>query len=251
MQAIINGLLTDYDSSGKGKTVLLLHGWGDSRHTYNALIKQFEEHYHVISLDLPGFGKTQSPPNAWDLSDYASFISSFLSKIQVKDLYALIGHSNGCAVAIHALATQKISAKKLVLLAASGVRDTARGKRTAIKLVAKTGKLLTFWLPRHHKRALQKKLYGTVGSDMLAVPQLKETFKRTVRQDVQAEAARLTLPTLLIYGENDRATPVKEIGNRFNELISGSKLHVIPDAEHFVHHDNPQIVARLIKEFLA
>ena len=246
---IVDNLAIAYSQLGKGKDVLLLHGWGDDHRTFDHLAKQLSADYRVTALDLPGFGGSEPPKTAWDLSNYALLLGQFCDKLALKP-YAVIGHSNGGALAIHALASRKLQAERLVLLAASGVR-TAKGlKRTALKVVAKTGKLATFWLPPRYRRRLQMALYGTVGSDMLVVPELQETFKKTVRQDVQADAEKLTLPTLLIYGSNDRATPIHEVGYRLVHRIDGAKIVSIEHAGHFVHHDASNQVEKLITEFI-
>lgn len=247
---IVDGLATAYSQTGKGPDVLLLHGWGDSRKTFLSLNNSLQDKYRVTSLDLPGFGGTEPPKKPWDLTDYAKFLNSFVKKLGLKPKVVL-GHSNGGALAIHALATQQLHADKLVLLAASGVRSNKRLKRAATQIVAKTGKLVTIWMPLATRQKLQMTLYGTIGSDMLVAPQLKETFKRTVRQDVQTDAQKLNLPSLLIYGSSDKATAVAEVGNRLAECIQGSTLKVIAGAGHFVHHDASAEVENFIQEFLA
>lgn len=251
MQVVVDGLLTHYERTGTGPCVLFLHGWGDNLETFDTLDKHLNTHFEVTRLDLPGFGKTEAPKNVWDLSDYAMFISAFLNKLEINELQAIVGHSNGGALAIHGLATGELHAKKLVLLAASGVRNTQKVRRASLKVVAKTGKVATIWLPLKTRKKLQKKLYGTVGSDMLVAPHLQETFKRTVRQDVQADAQALTLPTLLIYGDKDTATPLTTVGNVLHHAITGSKLTVIPGADHFVHQAAIIEVAQAIEAFLS
>lgn len=251
MHVVVNGLLTNYQRSGTGKTILLLHGWGDQLQTFKAVIPELLQLYEVIALDLPGFGQTQAPADVWDLDDYAAFIRAFLDKIDSSHMYAIIGHSNGGALAIRGLATQKLEADKLVLLAAAGVRDTQKIRRLVTKVIAKTGKVATFWLPDSSKQKLQKKLYGTIGSDMLVAPHLQETFKRTVRQDIQRDAMKITIPTLLIYGDQDTATPVQSVGQQLNMRIAGSYLKIIPGADHFVHQAASEKVSKDILEFLA
>lgn len=249
MQAVVDDLLTTYEETGKGPVVLMLHGWGDSGVTFKKLGSLLGKNYRLVWLDLPGFGQTEIPPVVWDLDDYARFVGDFLQKVEVKP-FAIVAHSNGGAVAIRGLAQGTLEADKLVLLASAGIRDRQNLRRLLIKIIAKIGKTLTFWLPKRHKKTLQQRLYGTVGSDMLAVPHLQETFKRTVRQDVQKDAKHLRLPTLLIYGDADKATPPL-YGEIFKGLIPKSRLEIVNGAEHFVHHDKPDEVAGLIKEFLA
>lgn len=248
MQVVVDNLLTTYEKAGTGPLVLMLHGWGDSQATFKQLVHSLKKDYSVVTLDLPGFGQSEIPPLVWTLDSYARFVQKFLSKIDAQPR-VIIAHSNGGAVAIRGLSLGALKADKLVLLASAGIRDRQNIRRFALKIIAKTGKVLTFWLPKHHKKKLQKRLYGTVGSDMLAVPHLQETFKITVRQDIQKDAKRLKLPTLLVYGESDKATPPL-YGQLFKKLIPNSQLELIPEAEHFVHHDQPERVATLIKGFL-
>lgn len=249
MQIVVDNILTNYESVGKGKPILLLHGWADRLETFRPLIPKLAEAYQLISMDLPGFGKTEAPNEAWDLSNYAQFLHKFLNKIEVKP-YAIIGHSNGGALAIHAVARGKVKPQKLILLSSSGVRDTQSLRRLGIKAVAKIGKIMTFWMPPSSRHKLQKALYGTVGSDMFAAEQLRETFKLTVRQDIQKDASQLTLPTLLIYGSQDKATPIDEIGQKLHALIKDSKLEIIYGADHFAHQEHAHRMGGLIKEFL-
>jgi len=249
MQIIVDELLTQYELAGKGRLVVLLHGWGDDSRTFSGLQKELAVQYKVLSLDLPGFGATQAPKDVWDLDNYAGFVKHVLDKLNLGQLYAIVGHSNGGAIAIRGVSLGVLEPQKLVLLAAAGIRSPGGGQRLALRIIAKTGNAATIWLPERYRQALRKSLYGAAGSDMLAVPQLQETFKKSVRQDVQADAAKITLPTLLVYAANDRALPLSD-GERYHALIKGSRLEVIANAGHFVHHDQPAKIRQLIEEFL-
>jgi len=248
MQLIVNSLLSQYESVGQGKLVLLLHGWGDDHRSFAALQEQLSNEYKILALDLPGFGQTQAPDEVWDLDNYAKFVSAFLGKTGTEP-YAIIGHSNGGAVVIRGIAEGILNCEKLVLLASAGIRDTQNSRRLMLKIIAKIGKVTTFWLPHRYRQTLRKKLYGVAGSDMLVAPQLQETFKKTVRQDVQADAVKIQIPTLLIYGDNDSATP-PAIGEKLASLIPNSELQILTEAGHFVHHDQLEKVTGLIRKFL-
>lgn len=249
MQIVVNGLLVNYSLTGKGKLVLLLHGWGDDARGLAVLQTALAKDYRVLAPDLPGFGGTQAPGGVWNLDDYAGFLQALLDKLGLKQPYAVIGHSNGGALAVRALSLGRLKPRKLVLLAASGVRTNNRFKRLFLKIIAKTGNVATLWLPERQRQNLRKSLYGVAGSDMLAVPELQATFKKTVRQDVQADAAVIELPTLLVFAANDEAIPVAD-GRQYNRLIKNSRLEIIKDAGHFVHTDKPAEVLSLVEEFL-
>lgn len=249
MNVVVDNLLVHYEIQGQGRVVLLLHGWGDSLKGLARLQRQLATQYQVVSLDLPGFGTTQSPAGDWDLDDYGKFLNAFLVKVAVAP-YAVIGHSNGGALAIRAIALKLLQPEKLVLLAAAGIRSGNSGKRLLLKAVAKTGKAATVVLPKATRAKLRQKLYGAAGSDLLVVEHMQATFKKTVRQDVQADATELQLATLLLYASADTAIPLAD-GHKYHGLIKNSRLVIIDGAGHFLHLEQPARVYKAIEEFLA
>lgn len=248
MNVVVNNLLTHYEVKGSGEPIVLLHGWGDSLQGLKDLQAELADSFKVISLDLPGFGATEAPSATWNLDSYAEHVGAFLTKIDVTP-FAILGHSNGGAIAIRGLANGSLKSDKLILLAAAGIRTNQSAKKLLFKVVAKGGKVATAALPKSTQLKLRRKLYGAAGSDLLVVEGMQETFKATVRQDVQADAAKLTLPTLLVFAENDLAVPLAD-GRRYKELIAGSKLEIIGGAGHFLHLEKPEKVLGLIRNFL-
>ena len=156
MQVVVDNLLTNYQLQGKGKLVLFLHGWGDSSQGSLALQNELTKSYTVLAPDLPGFGKTQAPDKGWDLDDYAHFIKSFLDKLRLEQPYAVIGHSNGGAIAIRASAQKILEPHKIVLLAAAGIRSDGSLKRGLLQVLAKTGNIATIGLPERYRRNLRE-----------------------------------------------------------------------------------------------
>lgn len=249
MQAIIDGVLVNYVRSGKGKSILLIHGWGDSslglKNLHQALSKKFD----VINPDLPGFGSSQAPPKDWELDDFAAFINKLVSKLEVKELEAVIGHSNGGAIAIKFVLSNKVPVRKLVLLSSAGVRRPNSLKQKSTLIGTKIGKALTLPLPKSTRDKLRHKHYENIGSDMLYAEHMVGTFKKVVSEDIVDQSAGITIPTLLIYGDQDKKTP-QEYGMMFHEKISGSTLEIVGGARHFVHLDEANKVIKLITEFL-
>ena len=248
MQVVVNDLLTNYSKSGQGKTVVCLHGWGTSGDTYVELQKSLSN-YTLLTPDLPGFGSSEPSHETWGLDNYAKFVAAWLKKIDQDEVYAVIGHSNGGAVAIQAISEGIIQPQKLVLLAGAGIRGRQKVRKTALKAMAKTGKIAMVPLPKSTKRKLRAKFYKRIGSDLLVVEGMEDTFKKTVAEDVQDIAKKLRIPTLLIYGENDKQTPVK-YGEILHSEISNSKLIRLPKTGHFLLQEKPDEVGDLIKEFL-
>ncbi len=247
MQAVVDNLMTTFSQTGNGKDVLILHGWGDTSKSMAPLAKLLSASFRVTAVDLPGFGGTQAPDAVWGLDDYADLIRQFLLNANVKPV-VVIGHSTGGSIAIRAL-SKGLKTGKLILVASAGIRGEYKGRMRLLRYATKTAKLATYPLPAHIKKRLRRKLYTTVGSDMLVAEHLQETFKRVVTDDVRKEAVEVSVPTLLIYGDKDVSTPLK-FGQILHKAISGSTMVVIPDGEHWLPTENTEEVYKHIKEFL-
>ncbi len=246
MQVVVNNLLTNYQIHGTGsKTLLFLHGWADTSQTFDSLIKNLN--CKTITLDLPGFGGTQTPPQAWHLQDYAQFVADFLAKIDVEPT-VIIGHSNGGSIAIYGTAHAILKPTQLVLIASAGIRERS-AKKTALRLLAKPAKTALRFAPPHTQKRVKNKLYSAIGSDYLVAEHMQDTFRNIVGQDVQVDAGKIKIPVCLVYGEDDIATPLS-YGKVFNALMRNSTLNSIPLSGHFVHQEQAVKVATYIKDFV-
>ncbi len=251
MQVIVDDLLTNYQkTNGKKLNVLFLHGWADSISGQKSFIENLSNFANVIALDLPGFGSTQVPGRAFSLIDYAKFVRDFCNKTQLKNIDYIIGHSNGGAIAIKLVSMNLLSPKKLILIGASGIRNGKTSKKIAVSIVAKAGKIITSPLPASIKKQIRYKAYKTIGSDYLIAENMQETFKNIVSEDVSDDAKNITIPTLLIYGQQDDQTP-PTIGLKYHELIQGSDIEIVGNAGHFVQLDQSQIVGDIIRKFIS
>ncbi len=249
MQVIVDSIPVTYKSAGSGPVILLIHGWADSLATFDSLSSCLASDFQVVRLDLPGFGGTGLPPETWGLENYATFVGNFLAKMKIPHVYGLVGHSNGGAISIYACSHKVINPDKLVLIASSGIRGDDAKKKAVMAGAAKTGKLLAKVLPRTSQKKLKRTLYNKVGSDLYVAEELEDTFKKVVSQDVEEDSARITSQTLLIYGENDKATP-PSYGQRFADKIKDSKLVVVEDAGHNVHKHQEERVNTEVVGFL-
>lgn len=248
MKLIVDGLATNYEDQGKGPIILLLHGWQQNLGTFDQLNGLLEKDFRVIRLDFPGFGESELPKETWGVNDYAKFVRVFCDKLDVEPNF-VAGHSFGGRVSIVLAAMELLHPRKLILIDSAGIAHSANLRNKAFAAVAKTGNAV-FSLPglKSLKKPLRKKLYKVVGNDdYVNAGPLKEIFVKTVKQDLSAEAAKITQPTLLIWGNADTETPLVE-GEQLAGLIENSRLEVL-QGSHFIYLDHPQDVARLIKEF--
>ena len=64
----------------KGRSVILLHGWGQNMEMMDYIATFLAKHFVVYNMDLPGFGQSEEPKYAWSLDDYVEFLHEFVTK---------------------------------------------------------------------------------------------------------------------------------------------------------------------------
>lgn len=248
MKVIVGNLATEYQDEGTGSAFLMLHGWKDSLNTFDELVPLLPG-YRIIRLDMPGFGGSDAPPSAWGVGEYVDFVQAFIEKLNVTP-EIIVGHSFGGRVAIKGVGSGVLKPKKLVLIAAAGLARRRTLKNHLLAGFAKIGRVATSIPPLSlWQNTLRRKLYGALGSDYFAAGSLKETFKKVVSEDLSEYAAKITIPTLLVWGRDDASTPLSQ-AERIHELIERSQLDIVMNAGHFVHKEKPEEVANFIKMFI-
>lgn len=249
MKIIVQNLAIEYQDKGSGKVVLFLHGWQDTLHSFDFVTALLSPPFRVVRLDLPGFGQSETPKEAWNLDNYVQFVEAFIHKLNL-DVYALVGHSFGGRITIKGQATKKLQPQKAVLISSAGIAKNRTLRNLAVNIVAKIGRLVTYIPPLFFWRnKIRKKMYGYIGGDYLSAGKLKETFLNIIAEDLSVSATQVTVSTILIWGANDTDTPLCD-GKKLAALIPNSELKVISDSGHFVHKEKPDIVAKLLKDFL-
>ncbi|MEK7608247.1 MAG: alpha/beta hydrolase [Patescibacteria group bacterium] len=249
MKIIVQNLAVEYQDEGAGKIVLFLHGWHDNLHTFDSLVSLLSPTLRIIRLDLPGFGNSETPKEAWDLDHYVRFVEDFTRKLNIQ-VDALVGHSFGGRITIKGEAAENLHAQKIVLIGSAGITKNRIFLSSLFKILAKVGGLIAYVPPLvFWRKGLRKRMYDFIGSDYLNAGALKKTFLKVISEDLSENAKKITAQTLLIWGGDDTETPLSD-GKRLSRLIRNSKLEVISGAGHFVHREKHREVARLIREFL-
>lgn len=249
MKIIVRNIALEYEDQGTGQVLLFLHGWGDSAQTFSALKNYLPSGYRFISLDFPGFGQSEYPGGDWELSDYVTLVRDFLDKLSIKP-EAIIGHSFGGRVAIKGLAQNILPASKLILIASAGVSDRKSAQNIFWQPFTKAFKLV-FSLPglNNFQGGLKSRFYKLIGSDYYSAGKMKGSFVKIINEDLSQIAPSINIPTLLIWGKGDTATPLAD-GVTLSKLIPNSRLETIPGAGHFVHSEKPEAVGKLISDFI-
>lgn len=248
MKILVENLATEYQDEGQGTLIFMLHGWQRNTSDFDCITEILKNNCRIVRLDLPGFGGTQMPSKTWDLENYVSFVKKFLEKTNIKP-DVLLGHSFGGRIIIKGLGENKLDAGKIILISAAGVKMGGIRKKFFMFL-AKIGDIVSYIPPLIFiRRKLKNKFYKIIGSDYLKSGNMKEIFKAVVAEDLTSLAKQIKKETLLIWGDKDAQTPLKD-GKLLNSLIIGSKLKVINSSGHFIHIDESQKVANFIKNFV-
>lgn len=249
-QVVVHELLTTYYySEGKGKPLVFLHGWGsNSTFWFKAIDKIVGAGYRLYFLDMPGFGKTEMPQDAFTTQKYAEFVTAFIDKLGIDD-YVLIGHSFGGKVAVKIASTHTDSRLSgLVLVDASGLPHTS----VLTKLKAKAAHTLRpLFTPRIMQSARNKLLRFFGSDDYVAVPQLRQTFINIIQEHITFDLPKIKSPTLIVWGaEDDNEYSPPEDAHIFHKHIHNSQLCMIDGAKHYSFMDKPVDFQKVIIEFV-
>ncbi|MBC7943392.1 alpha/beta hydrolase [Candidatus Saccharibacteria bacterium] len=252
MKVLVDGQLIEYKDEGSGRVLLFLHGWGTSLGTFDRIVVHLAKEFRVIRFDFPGFGQSPKPPDDWSVRDYARLTSNFLEKLKITELHAIIGHSFGGRVVIKYFSLGYLEPKKVVLIAAAGVKPRQSLKKGLYKRAAKIGKLTTS-IPvlKKAQPVLRKYLHLAAGStDYLQAGHMQKVFLNVINEDLLPEVSLVTQPTLLIWGKDDTETPLSDANSMLKSLNKG-RLVVIPDSGHFVYTEAYDEVNKELDGFLS
>ncbi len=249
MQEQVNGVSLNYEVSGTGPDILLLHGWGHDLHTWDQVVPELEKQYRVWRLDLPGFGTSSLPGREWGLRQYAEVVGRFVQAHQLQNVI-VVGHSFGGRVATLLASQQPRWLKQLVLVDSAGLIPKRTLKKVTVWCLAKIGKVLVAALPRETKDRLSHKFRLATGAhDYANAGPLRSIFQRVIEQDLAPELKDIVVPTGIIWGENDMITPLDQ-AHRLEAGIAGAKLVVLPGLGHVPFVQSPLLFIRAIKGLL-
>lgn len=242
-----------YREWGSGETTLLmLHGWpADSTHYKELGPLLAKKNLRVIVPDLPGWGNTPVPPQAWTVSDYRDWVHDFIKSLGIEQ-FILFGHSFGGRVSIKYAIKYPYDLKGLVLCASAGIKpDHLTLKRRILKLTASLGKK-AFALPgvKQLAPAARRVLYKAAGSNdyLKAEGVMKDTIVKVLEEDLSPLLNQIQMRTLLVWGTEDGATPYAD-AQKMHDLISKSELITFEGERHNLPKNAPEKVAKAISDY--
>lgn len=245
-----NGVNYYYSIRGKGEPLLMLHGGLGSQDMFEPILPAFTEHRQVIAVDLQGHGRTALGARKFDLELMGDDMAAILAKIGIKQADVL-GYSFGGGVAFRLAAQHPQLVRRLVLVSAgfsdAGFYPEMRAQQNAVGAE----------FAEQMKETPMYKSYVAVAPKPDDFPRLLQAIGDFMRghYDYSADVKKLTMPTMLIFGDSDMYRPEHVV--EFYQLLGGglrdagwqretmskNRLAIIPDQTHYDIFFSPKLVA--------
>ncbi len=260
-QIEIGGASISYIQRGKGESLILVHGWNGSGALWKRNIGRLSSRFRVIVPDLPGFGDSQLPQDfSCTLEGYSNFIEDLRKALHLSKVN-LVGHSMGGSIVLHYAAHHPLQVSKLVLIDAPAHKKALNWEARLPFL----DRAIYILRPLIGKRILEAMIYSSVKHSknlpydfvQEAVSQAAKISRRVMyettrfirRLDLEREVEMIELPVLIIHGEEDNAVKPKE-AHRLREKMANARLVMVPDCVHCPNYERPELVNKLIQEFI-
>lgn len=258
---------------GTAPVLLLLHGLGCDRHTWDPVWDRLAESYTLVAPDLLGHGESDKPRGDYSPGGYANGMRDLLTILGI-DKVTVVGHSFGGAVAMQFAYQFPERTERLVLVDPGGL---GREVTVLIRALGLPGYqlglgLLTLPVLRQLNTGALRALKATglrdlrdLGEAAAILETLKDSRTRyavhklvTGVMDWRGQSismrdrAYLTelMPLCVVWGQDDRVLPARH-ARIVSEYAPNAQVTVMADAGHFPHKDHPEAFADLVEEFMA
>jgi pimeloyl-ACP methyl ester carboxylesterase len=242
----VRGHALKIKQDGDGPPLLFLHGAGGS--SWNPMLKLLAKSYRVLAPEHPGFGRSPTPDWMMSVGDLAFFYLDALEAMNLRNVH-LVGHSLGgwTAAEIAIRSTQRL--QSLTLMAPAGCRsDVPFGD--IFLWDAETATRAQFF----NQTLADERIKALPNADLDVVLQNKATVARLAwsprlhNPQLGYWLHRIDVPTLLIWGRDDKIVP-QACHETFMAEINGARLVTIPECGHALHTEQAQTCAQTISSF--
>jgi pimeloyl-ACP methyl ester carboxylesterase len=261
------GIRAHYRDQGArdGRTLLLVHGYSASLHTWEPWVKELSGAYRLVTVDLPGHGLTSAGPFEPTIANYAAFVNDFADALKLTQ-FTLVGNSMGGNTAwVYALAhPERVDA--LVLVDASGWPDPRMESEPVIFQILRhpVGAAVLRDLDNTGliRQGLRASFANPMRVDDAMVARYSELSRAPGHRDILRDImlsqrgyatadklSKIAAPTLILHGEADNLIPVSS-SKLFAAAIPGAQLITYPNVGHIPQEEIPQKSAADLRSFL-
>ena len=237
------GVNTYYEVNGAGDPLVLLHGGFCPAETFDGLTPGLAEAYQVYVPERRGHGRTPDVDGPITYEVMAQDTIAFMDALDVRDAH-VVGYSDGAVVALHVALERPDLVRKLVLIGQALNHDDLPAQVRELLTVGMTPEILPPFL---------RQLYANVSPDGpehfdVVFDKLKATWETEPSFEL-SELERVSVPTLFMLGDSDMVTV--EHAAAVQRAIPDAQLAVVPGSSHGLPMEKPELVSRLVVDFLA
>lgn len=249
--------IVHYEVHGRGRPVILLHGWLGSWGLWQDTMAYLGRQYRTYALDFWGFGESGKKRETYDVQDFVTLVDQFMEHLGIERA-PLVGHSMGGTVSLSVAIQYPARVRKVVVIGSpiAGSSLSLLLKLFGQKLVAYLvyhnlwGLKLGFRLlapfysrdPRWPDMMNRDLSSTTLESFLLSIASLRRT-------DLRPHLEKIQVPVMGMYGEKDIVVHPEQ-WKPIQEHIPQARVERFPTAGHFPMLDSPQLFVEVLKDFL-
>jgi 3-oxoadipate enol-lactonase len=248
-----------YEAQGSGPLVVFLHGIGGNRTNWYEQLNQFGDRFCAVTWDARGYGASDDPPQTLKFSDYADDLNRLLNHLKA-DRAHLVGLSMGGMIIqdFYDRYPQRVATLSLVDTSAGfGVASEEAKRDFLSRRLDPLEKGLT---PADIAPGVVEVLAGKSASETVRVKlrasisalraePYKQALHAIVTTDFRTVLPKITVPTLVIVGDEDIVTP-PPASDFLVANIPGASLVTIPQAGHLTNIERPEAFKAALRPFL-
>ncbi|HWL03699.1 MAG TPA: alpha/beta hydrolase [Xanthobacteraceae bacterium] len=231
---------------GKGEPLIFLHG-ASGASQWIPFMDKLAEQFDVFVPEHPGFGGSDTPDWLDNVGDLAYFYLDFMDQLGLSGVH-LVGTSMGGWLASEIAVRNQTALASLTLVAPVGIR--LKGVRKADIFLLSPEETVRHLF--HDPKLVEMALSRTPSEEELDIAAKNRLIMaklawepRLFNPHLHKWLHRITVPTQIVWGENDRIVPAA-YGPEFQRLIPGSKLEIIPECGHVPHTEKADVLAAKI-----
>jgi pimeloyl-ACP methyl ester carboxylesterase len=260
--ADIDGVRIHYQEKGTGTPLVLIHGYASSTYSWKDVFEPLAQSFHVIAVDLKGFGFSGKPDGDYSRRAQAVLVEHLLQHLNIQKAW-LGGNSMGGEVALNVALANPQRVAGLILIDSAGVEVPGSSSLAPpYLLIPGIGRILialSLTSDKLVRQALAKSFYddSKVTDDRVANyyrplqtrgGQLAALRARTQFSmfPVEANLGQINVPTLILWGAQDELIPL-EAGTKMSKLIKTSHLVIFDNCGHLPQEETP---ARTVEELI-
>lgn len=251
--------MLSYDDLGRGQTIILLHGFCESKALWKDFEEELSDKYRVLNIDLPGFGESQLNESNITIEWYASQINELLQELGI-DKVVIIGHSLGGYVG---LAFAKLYEKKLLglgLIHSNAFADTEERVNVRNKVLVFLEKqgikrfISSFVPPLFYiktRKQIEDKVKAVIemGQNTSLHTAIEVTKAMRDRPSYVKTLTSIKIPVLYVIGKEDTSVPF-EVSEQQMNLPQNSIIHILEEVGHMGMLEKPDLIRKAIDNFL-